>query len=94
MNLREALAAIEGTAHEPPVRLKLYARRTSRGTLIFGHTAGYTLPDSINDAEITIAAEDVQFHTDRTAAFCGHSYITIMEEGRKIIRDHDAKAQP
>lgn len=91
MDFLEALAAIEGTAHKPQVRLKLYARRTSRGTLLYGQTAGYNLPDGINDAEITIAAEDIQFHTDRTAKFRSHSYLSIIQGGPGIIRRHDAK---
>jgi hypothetical protein len=83
MHFLEALAAVDGT--DPPVLLKLYARRSKRGTMIFGLTPGYTLPEGINDAEIVLAAADIRYHTDRTAAFRGHTFWDIMEDGPKII---------
>lgn len=90
MNLLEALAACNSEDYTPPKRLKLYARRTSQGTVIYGHTAGFTLPDGINDAEITIVSSAIQFHVDRSAEFRGYSYLSVLQEGPDIIRNHTA----
>ncbi|TXH48885.1 MAG: hypothetical protein E6Q97_23820 [Desulfurellales bacterium] len=83
MTFEQALAALDGKEIPPAnVRLTLYARRTGTGTLIYGVTAGYTLPEGVNDAEITIPAEGIRFLTDRTREFRGHSYLSIMQGGR------------
>ncbi len=82
MNIYEAIALVDGEA--PPVILNLYARRTSRGTLIYGCTPGYALPEGIDDAEVVLASNAIVFHKDRTKAFNGHSYMTILSDGTSI----------
>ncbi len=87
MTLEQAIVAANGEDILPAPRIRLWARRTRGGTLICGVTPGFTLPDGVNDAEITLPPDCIKFHADRTKEFRGHSYMDILEEGNQIINE-------